>query len=181
MARCYYVYVYIRICIQIKTITTGNPKHRRLLTHSEKHSGIARSRVSLPKTYAGKRLWMDSRREGSVPVRQHFVLTNARYPSLPVSLSFIAQGGRPLSPVYITLILCPFGQRYSSILSLLNICYLGFDSCTYLSTIQQKVCPRVRAGSHTLYTVCAWGRFSSRHPPPPNRASTGMCQNWVPT
>ena len=67
-------------------------------------------------------------KKGSVPVRQHFVLPNARYLSLPVSLSFIAQGGRPLLPVYITLILCPFGQRYSSILSLPNTCYLGFDS-----------------------------------------------------
>ena len=66
--------------------------------------------------------------KSSVPVRQHFVLSNARSLSLPVSLSFIAQGGRPLSSVYITLILCPFGQRYSSILSLLNTCYLGFNS-----------------------------------------------------
>ena len=83
---------------------------------------------------------------------------------LPVSLSFIAQGGRPFSPVYITLILCLFGQRYSSILPT-EYCYLGFDFCTYLSTIQQRACPRVRAGSHTLYTVCTWGRFSSRQRP----------------
>ena len=66
--------------------------------------------------------------KGSVPVRQHFVLSNARSLSLPVSLSFIAQGGRPLSSFYITLILYPFGQRYPSILSLLNTCYLGFNS-----------------------------------------------------
>ena len=43
--------------------------------------------------------------------------------------------------------------------------YLGLDLCTYLFTIQQKARPRVRAGSHTLYTVCAWGRFSSRQRP----------------
>ena len=117
--------------------------------------------------------------KSSVPVRQHFVLSNARYLSLPVSLSFIAQGGRPLSSVYITLILCPFGQRYSSILSLPNTCYLGFDSPDLYLPIHYttKGVPTCKACLHTLYTVCARGWFSTRHPPPPNRASTGMRQN----
>ena len=57
--------------------------------------------------------------------------------------------------------------------------YLGFP-CTYLTTLyNNRARPRVRAGSHALYTVCSRERFSSRHPPPPNRASTGMRQNWV--
>ena len=46
-----------------------------------------------------------------VTVRQHFLVPDALLP-LPVSLSFIVQGGRPLSPIYITLILYPFGQRF---------------------------------------------------------------------
>ena len=126
-----------------------------------------------------RKLWRTTEKKSSVTVRQHFVLTNARYPSLPRLPLFYSSRREAVSPVYITLILCLFGQRYSSILPT-EYCYLGFDFCTYLSTIQQRACPRVRAGSHTLYTVCAWGRFSSRHPPPPNRASTGMRQNWVP-
>ena len=110
-----------------------------------------------PETCAENDYGETTEEKGSVPVRQHFVLSNARSLSLPVSLSFIAQGGRPLSSVYITLILCPFGQRYSSILSLLNTCYLGFNSADLYLPIYYttKVCPRVRAGLHTLHTVSA--------------------------
>ena len=74
---------------------------------------------------------------------------------------FYSSRREAVSPVYITFILCPFGQRYSSIFPT-EYCYLGLDFCTYLSTIQQRACPRVRAGSRTLYMVCACGRFSSR-------------------
>ena len=39
----------------------------------------------------------NDRGEAFVPVRQHFVLANARFLSLTVSLSFIVQGGRPFT------------------------------------------------------------------------------------
>ena len=42
-----------------------------------------------------EKLWRSTEKKSSVPVRQHFIPSNARYPSLSVSLSFIAQGGRP--------------------------------------------------------------------------------------
>ena len=108
------------------------------------------------------KLWRTIEKKSLVPVRQHFVPSNVRYPSLPVSLSFIAQGGRPFITRLHHINSLPF--RTEILLDSLPIeyCYLGFDFCTYLSTIQQSACPRVRVGSQTLHTVCAWGRFSSR-------------------
>ena len=43
------------------------------------------------------KLWRTTEEKRSVTVRQHFVLANARSPSLTVSLSFIDQGGRPFT------------------------------------------------------------------------------------
>ena len=90
------------IYIDIKKVTANRPTqqiptpaHSHAHTNRavrwrlcRKHTGVPRSRVSLPKTCARKRLWRKSRREGSVPVRQHFVLTNARSP-LPCSPSLL--------------------------------------------------------------------------------------------
>ena len=64
--------------------------------YCRKHTGVPRSSGSLPKTCA-KKLWRTTKEKSSVPVRQHFVLTNARYLSHTVSLSFIVQGGRPFT------------------------------------------------------------------------------------
>ena len=74
-----------------------------------------------------EKLWRSTEKKSSVPVRQHFVPSNARYPSLSVSLSFIAQGGRP------------FFTRLHHINSLpTKYYYLGFDFCTHLSTLYNK-------------------------------------------
>ena len=46
---------------------------------------------------------------------------------------------------YIILILYPFGQRYTSILSLLNVCYLGFHLSQLVPTylLYNEKCARV--------------------------------------
>ena len=72
-----YVYIYI----YVNTVTTDSPTQRvPMSTHSHvhtdrrvrwrlcrKHTGVPRSRVGLPKTCAGKRLWRNSKSEGISP------------------------------------------------------------------------------------------------------------------
>ena len=53
--------------------------------------------------------------EARFPGRQHFVLVKTRSPTLPLSLSFVAEGEKDVKTGYITFIFCPFGQRYASI------------------------------------------------------------------
>ena len=83
--------------------------------------------------------------KSSVPVRKHFVLSNARSPfSLPLPL-FYSPRREAVIIRYITLILCPFGQRYTLILSLLNACYLGFHFNRLVPThlLYNEKCARV--------------------------------------
>ena len=64
-----------------------------------KHSGVPRSRGSLPKTCTERDYREDREEKSLVPVRHHFVLHKTRSLFQYLSLSFIAQGGRPLPPV----------------------------------------------------------------------------------
>ena len=91
------------------------------------------------KILRAEKLWRSIEKKSSVPIRQHFVLSNA-HPFSPRPPLFYSSRREAVSPVYITLILCLFGQRYSSILPT-EYCYLGFDFCANLSTIQQKGVP----------------------------------------
>ena len=143
---------------------------RRLITHAHrrarwrfcrKHTGVPRSRINLSRTCAKESYGERQRRRARS--QSDSTSSPLAHDTFPPRLPLFYNSRREaISPVYITLILCPFRQRHSSILPI-EYCYLGFDFCAYLSTtIQQGACPRVRAGSHTLYTVCTWGRFSSR-------------------
>ena len=55
--------------------------------------------------------------------------------------------------------------------------YLGSSLYLIPSYLHRRSRTREGPVRTLLCTGCAWGRFSSRHPPPPNRASTGMRQN----
>ena len=102
--------------------------------------------------------------KSSVPVRQHFVLSKTRYIfHTSPSLLQPKEGGRYhlLHHVY------SLSFRTEIHLDFLpNECVLPRilpqTTCTYLLTTQQNLCPRVRAGLHTLYSVSAQGWFSSR-------------------
>ena len=121
--------------IQIMTVTTDKPASDKTPTpvHAlikarwrlcRKHSGVPRSRVSIPKTCA-KWLWRMTEEKSSVPVQQHFVLPNVPLFFIPLPI-FYSPRREVVILRYIMFILYPFGQRYTSIFSLMNACYLGF-------------------------------------------------------
>ena len=63
--------------------------------------------------------------KSSVLVRQHFFLPKRDIFSIPLPL-FYCPRRETVIIRYIMFILCPFGQGYASIFSLMNACYLGF-------------------------------------------------------
>ena len=93
---CMYIYVFGLRQLQPASRRDRTPAPAHALREARwrlcrKHSGVPRSRVSLPKTCA-EWLWRMTEERSSVPVRQHFVLPNARYllhssPSLFVEIS----------------------------------------------------------------------------------------------
>mgnify|MGYP006889231946 CR=1 FL=1 len=121
-----------------------------------KHSGVPRSRVSLPKTCT-ERLWRRQRRRArfqsgstsSSPPRDIF--------SIPLPL-FYSPRREAVIIRYIMFYSLSFrtGIRLDF---LPNECVLPRISpqptCTYLRTIQQNLCLRVRADLHTLYSISA--------------------------
>ena len=131
-----------------ETVTTNRPARRTPTpvhshTHTQKSEmetlpeaqGRSAEQSQPPETCAKNDYGEIIEEKSSVPVRQHFVLSNARYLSIPLPL-FYSPRREAVIICYIILILrCPFGQRYTSILSLLNACYLGFTSANlYLPT-----------------------------------------------
>ena len=108
----------IYIYIQMRVVTTGKPvsdKHRRLHTHTHTHtrthteSGMetlpealgrsAKQRQPLEDLHRTRLRRRQREEKSSVPVRQDFVFHKTRPLFQYLSLSFKAQGGRPLPPV----------------------------------------------------------------------------------
>ena len=95
-----------------------NPRTQEVL--SEAH-GRSTEQHEPPENLQKGKLWRTTEKMHSVHGPTTLRSFNARSRSHTVSLSFIVQGGRPFVTIYITLILCAFGQRYPSIFNLPNI------------------------------------------------------------
>ena len=121
-----------------------------------KHMGVPRSSASLPRKPAQKRA-MEPRkkcRERSVRIWSDSTSSSlcARIPFLPRLPPFIGYEG-----------------SHSALKS-----YLPYLTTSDLPMYLDRSCVREEPVPTLRSTDCACGRFSSRHPPPPNRASTGM-------
>ena len=142
--------IFICVCLNYDSYNrqAGRAKHRRLLTHSEKRDGdsIGNTRAFRGAESASRKPAQNGYGEdrgeelGSSPAALRPLLHAIYFPYL--SLSFIAQGGRPLSYVISCFILCPFGQGYTSIFSQMNVCYLGFHLSRLVPTyvLYNKTC-----------------------------------------
>ena len=158
-------YIYIEIGLQLVSRWASRLKRLNAHTYIKVRDGdstrstraFRRVEVAFWKPALSNYRGTKTEEKGSVPIRQHFVFAKRDPLSQYLSLSFIAQVGRLLQPV---------ASSQCSVLSdrdtpqfLPNECVLPRISlqptCTYLCTIQQKLCPRVRDGSCTLFTDSA--------------------------
>ena len=135
-------------------LTGRQGEHRCLFTHThtEERDGDSagstrafRGAESASRNLRRKRLWRNNRGEelGPSPAALRPLQCAIPFPSrLPL---FYSSRREAVIIRYITLILCPFGQRYTSILSLLNACYLGFHLSRLVPTylLYNEKCARV--------------------------------------
>ena len=129
---CMYVCIYISRRLQLNRSARQTPAPVLTHTHTHrrarwrlcrKHTDVPRSRVSLPNLH---RMAMENDRGeelGSSPATLRPSL-NAIYFIIPLPL-FYSPRREVVITRYIMFILCPFGQRYTSISSLMRVCYLG--------------------------------------------------------
>ena len=108
-----------------------------------KHSGVPRSRVSLPKTCT-ERLWRRQRRRA----RFQSGSTSSSSIAIPITIHlplFYSPRREAVTTRYIMFIPCPFGQGYASIFSLMNACYLGFhlSRLVPIYVLYNKTCAHV--------------------------------------
>ena len=144
----------IYICIfrlwQLQPTSRRVTKQRCMLTHSEKRDGDS---IGSPRAFRG------AESASRKPAQNGYGEDGggARFQSGNTSLSpkrdtfciplplFYSPGREAVIIRYIIIILCPFGERYTSILSLLNACYLGFHFSRLVPTylLYNEKCARV--------------------------------------
>ena len=146
-----YVYKYIYISRRLQ-LTGRQGEHRRLFTHTQKSEmetlpeahGRSTEQSQPPENLRknGYGEWQ-RRRARSQSGSTSSSLTRDTF-SIPLPL-FYSPRREAVIIRYIILILCPFGQRYTSILSLLNACYLGFHLSRLVPTylLYNEKCARV--------------------------------------
>ena len=133
---CVYIYICMYVCmyIQIMTVTTDKPVRQ----NTDACSRTQKSEMETLSEALGRPAEqsqppenlhitaMEKTEEKSlVPVRQQFVLSKTRYLSHS-SPTLYSPRREAVIIRYIMFVLCPLGQRYTSIFSLMNACYLGF-------------------------------------------------------
>ena len=89
-------------------------------------------------------VWRVIEEKSLVPVQQHFVLPNVPLFFIPLPI-FYSPRREVVILRYIMFILYPFGQRYTSIFSLMNACYLGFhlSRLVPIYVLYNKTCAHV--------------------------------------
>ena len=127
-----------------------------------KHTGIPQSSASLPKPAqkGATELWKREKRSVCNPTTLRPLYARSPFSLLLPPFYILKKGA-------VSLLNCPPNKSN----------YLGSSLYLIPSYLHRRSRTREGPVRTRLCTGCAWGRFSSRHPPPPNRASTGMRQN----
>ena len=143
--------------IYMKGFTTGKPVSDNTLnayTHTHrnarwrlcrKHSGVPRSRGSLPKTCT-EQLQRRQRRGEELGPSPAALRPPQNTPPFTIPLPlFYSPRREAVTTRYIMFIPCPFGQGYASIFSQMNACYLGFHLSRLVPTyvLYNKTCAHV--------------------------------------
>ena len=127
-----------------------------------KHTGIPQSSASLPKPAqkGATELWKREKRSVCNPTALRPLYARSPFSLLLPPFYILKKGA-------VSLLNCPPNKSN----------YLGSSLYLIPSYLHRRSRTREGPVRTRLCTGCAWGRFSSRHPPPPNRTSTGMRQN----